>query len=203
MHPRGAVKGQKHPGEPTARQPQGIWGVPSPLCCLDALSCHTLTWQQQPRVTGVSPAPWDVALGLCLGREELQHHQSAQWDSVVGFSRGGRSEAGRAGREKHKQLSPGCDLQATSSVPQPPSRASKAGAPSCSWGTAHPTAAPWPHQPCSTAQPWDSCRTPEPQLGLGRLGAGASLGEPGMGCAALRAAVKQGQLAPEQEQVPG
>lgn len=72
--------------------PRAARGVPSPPCCLDALSCQTLTWHQQPRVTEVSPAPRDVALGLCLGMEQLQHHQSAQGDSVLGFSTGGRSK---------------------------------------------------------------------------------------------------------------
>lgn len=127
------------PGSPSAAK-----GVCSPPCCLNALSCQMLTWHQQPRLTEVSPGCWDLALGLCLGMEELQHHGSAQWDSVVVFSRGGRSEVGRGGREKHEQLSPGCDFQATSSVPQAPSRASKAGAPSCSLGhSTAPTPALW------------------------------------------------------------
>lgn len=81
--------------DPQPGSPDAAEGVPSPPCCLDALSCQMLTWHQQPRVTEVSPGCWDVALRLCLGMEELQHHGSAQWDSVVVFSRGGRSEVGR------------------------------------------------------------------------------------------------------------
>lgn len=56
------------PGEPTARA---------------ALSA---VWV--PRVTEVSPAARDVALGLCLGVEELQHHPSALWGLGWGLAQG-------------------------------------------------------------------------------------------------------------------
>lgn len=138
--------------DPQPGSPGAAKGVPSPPCRLDALSCQTLTWHQQPRVTEESPGCWDVALGLCLGMEELQHHGSTQWDSVVVFSRGDRSKVGRGGREKHEQLSPGCDLPATSSLPQAPSRA-RQGLPAAAWGTAqHPHQHRGTHQPCRTAQ---------------------------------------------------
>lgn len=145
------------PGKSTASAAKG---VPSPLCCLGALNCQTLTWQQQPRVTQVSPAARDVALGVCLGVEELQHHRSALWDFGVGFSGGGRSEVGRAAGEKHKQLSPGCDHQLcpSGSLQSEHSRGSQL---QLGHSTSH--MAPWHHQPCRTAQHWDTCRTPEPE----------------------------------------
>lgn len=119
-------------------------------------------------VTEVSPAARDVALGLCLGVEELQHPRSALWDFGVGFSRGGRSEVGRAAGEK--QLSPGCDHQL---CPSGSLQSEHSMGSQCSWGTAHPTWHPGTISPAgqpSTGTP-AGLQSLRVQLGLGKLGA--------------------------------
>lgn len=181
-------------------------GVPQPSLLF---GCPGLSNPQLAAAThsdrGV-PAPRDVALGLCLGVEELQHHPS---DFGVGFSRGGRWEVGRAGREKHKHLSPGCELQATPPVPQHSSRTGRAGAQHI------PQQHPGPISPAgqtSTGTP-AALQSPRGQGGLGKGGQmepDSNTGETGwgrareLGCAAVRAAAaERGQLAPNSSRAQG
>ena len=51
---------------------------------------------------GLGTPGGDVPQGLCLGMEELHHHKSIRWVSVVGFKRGCRQGKSKVEKRRKK-----------------------------------------------------------------------------------------------------